>query len=173
MLFYVCFYSIPFICNILLFISFFLIDSTDKTEFSSSEWEGLYSCDNKQHSYPLFLNATKPKDKLTIGATLSFRTITVQVSGTYSSWSRALALQVETSLLYENHNLTKIALETREISTSGMIGQLSLYKADGGKLTCVVDPLSLKKGMIYNCCQLLLFLFFISFSVFTMKTTFT
>ncbi|CAC5367068.1 unnamed protein product [Mytilus coruscus] len=120
----------------------------NKTEFSTSEWEGMYSCDNKQHKYPFFLNATKPKDTLTIGATVSFSNITVQVSGTYSSWSKALALQVETSLLYDGHNLTKISLETREISTSGMIGQLSLYKADGGKLTCIVDPLSLKKDRL-------------------------
>ncbi|XP_063416763.1 uncharacterized protein LOC134699001 [Mytilus trossulus] len=124
---------------------------TNKTEFSSSEWEGLYSCDNKQHNYPLFLNATKPKDTLTIDATLSFRNITVQVSGTYSMWSKVLSLQEETSLLYESHNLTKIVLETREISSSGMIGQLSLYKADGGKLTCIVDPLSLKIAYFDGC----------------------
>ncbi|CAG2248115.1 unnamed protein product [Mytilus edulis] len=128
---------------------------TDKTEFSSSDWVGMYSCDNKQHSYPFFLNATKPKDSLTIAATVSFSNFTVQVYGTYSSWSKALAFQVDTSLAYEGHNLTMISLETREISTSGMIGQLSLYKADGGKLTCIVDPLSLEKGIIivaYSYC---------------------
>ncbi|XP_063416774.1 uncharacterized protein LOC134699009 [Mytilus trossulus] len=124
---------------------------TNKTEFSTSEWEGMYSCDNKQHSYQIFLNATKPKDTLNIDATVSFRNNTVKVSGTYSSWSKALALQVDTSLLYEGHNLTKISLETREISTSGMIGQLSLYKADGGKFTCIVDPLSLKKAYFDGC----------------------
>lgn len=127
----------------------------DKTDFSSSDWVGMYSCDNKQHSYPFFLNATKPKDSLTIAATVSFSNFTVQVYGTYSSWSKALAFQVDTSLAYEGHNLTKISLETREISTSGMIGQLSLYKADGGKLTCIVDPLSLEKGIIivaYSYC---------------------
>ncbi|VDI76081.1 Hypothetical predicted protein, partial [Mytilus galloprovincialis] len=124
---------------------------TDKTEFSSSDWVGMYSCDNKQHSYPFFLNATKPKDSLTIAATVSFSNFTVQVYGTYSSWSKALAFQVDTSLAYEGHNLTQISLETREISTSGMIGQLSLYKADGGKLTCIVDPLSLEKAYFDGC----------------------
>ncbi|XP_071151609.1 uncharacterized protein [Mytilus edulis] len=111
----------------------------------------MYSCDNKQHSYPFFLNATKPKDSRTIAATVSFSNLTVQVYGTYSSWSKALALQGNTSLAYEGHNLTKISLETREISTSGMIGQLSLYKADGGKLTCIVDPLSLEKAYFDGC----------------------
>ncbi|XP_076089895.1 uncharacterized protein LOC143061841 [Mytilus galloprovincialis] len=124
---------------------------TNKTEFSTSEWEGMYSCDNKQHSYPFFLNATKSKHTLNFVATVSFRNITVQVSGTYSNLSKALSLQVETSFLYEGHNLTKISLETRKISTSGMIGQLSLYKADGGKLTCIVDPLSLKKAYFDGC----------------------
>ena len=82
------------------------------------------------------MNVTKPKGSLKVVADVSFRKSVTQLSGTYSGWAKTVALQIDTTnILYNGTNITKITLETREVSTSSMIGRLVLYRQHGGTLT--------------------------------------